>query len=368
MGSGLPDLIMVFDDYHAIKNQEVHDVCSYLLNNIPANIHLIITSRMDPPLPLAYMQIHNDLFELRLPQLRFETEETRSYLMEAWKIALTSGELDELQKRTDGWIASLQLLAMSLSHLEDSIQRNSFIAEFGHSKRLIYQILAEEVLSQQPDDIRNFLLETSILAELTPELCQEITKNPKASDLLTRVYRRNLFLSGITGQMSLENAFRYHDLFATFLKQRLLEKDPDLFRTLHYRAAMAVHDPLNKVQHFLLAEEVGEAAKILESIGRADLKTRNISRQTYKLIFDLPEKERSERVWLLLSLGAYHAQRGQIGAAVPFIEKAENIMQSCNDEQAEIELLMVRAWMEGNSSDETVAAINRKFEICSPFV
>ena len=272
LSSGLPELIMVLDDYHAIKNQEVHDVCSYLLNNLPANIHLMITSRTDPPFPLAYMQMHNDLFELRLPQLRFEPEETRSYLMKSWNLALTSGELNELQQQTDGWIASLQLLAMSLSHLEDFIHRNSFIAEFGHSKRLIYQLLAEEVLSQQPDDIRNFLLQTSILVELTPELCQAITKNPQASVLLTQVYRRNLFLSAVNDQMSMDNAYRYHDLFSTFLKQRLLETDPDLYRTLHHRAAKVVQEPIKKVQHFIAAEEVEEAAKILEFVGKSELK------------------------------------------------------------------------------------------------
>ena len=156
---------MVFDDYHAIKNQEVHDVCSYLLNNIPASIHLIITSRMDPSLPLAYLMLHNDLFELRLPQLRFETEETRSIF--EWKhgklLSLQGNWTNFRNVQTDGLpvCSSWRCLSVILR-----IISNALIYCRIRTFQTIHLSDKPQVLSQQPDDIPNFLLETSILAEL----------------------------------------------------------------------------------------------------------------------------------------------------------------------------------------------------------
>ncbi len=225
---------------------------------------------------------------------------------------------------------------------------------------MIFQLLAEEVLAHQPPGLHDFLLETSILTELTPALCTAVTQNPQAPHLLGMAYRRNLFLTAVDDQMSVDTSYRYHDLFAAFLQRRLAEQHPQRLPELHRRAALAESAPREQVRHFLAAGALDEAAAVLEAIGRSELRRRLVGRRTLELILSLPDPVRARRPWLFLTLGAYHAQRGEYTAAAPYLEQAGALLQASPDEEAEIELLADQAWSEGAASAELMVAINAK--------
>ncbi|MDQ7065952.1 MAG: AAA family ATPase [candidate division KSB1 bacterium] len=208
----LPQLVLVLDDYHVIQNEAVHQALIYLLDHAPPDLHMLITSRVNPPLPIARLRLINQLTEIHLTDLKFDAQEIRTYFQKLWQIELTPAEEALVCERTDGWVASLHLLGLTLKQLDDPRQQHAFLSRFTGSNRLIYQLLAEEVLDHQPHELRMFLLETSILLELSPQLCRAVTGNPKAAELLQEAYRRNLFLTALENRA----AYRYHDLFADF--------------------------------------------------------------------------------------------------------------------------------------------------------
>jgi len=356
-------LVIVLDDYHHVKNPEVHALCEYLLENMPAALHLLIMSRIDPPLPLARLRMRGQLAELHLAELRFNREEMTTFLRHQWQIELSPADLQKLEQHTEGWIASLQLLALALRRLASPEQQTAFIARFSRSNRLVFQLMAKEVLAEQPPELQAFLLQTAVLTELTPALCAAVTNNPHASSLLADAYQRRLFLTAVNDEMSMDTAYRYHDLFAAFLQQQLALTYPQRLPELHLRAAMAHPDPGEKVHHFLAAGRVEDAAAVLEKLGRRELQLRYIRRKTYDDICLLPRETLNHHPWLLLTLGAYHAQRGQITAAAPWFDQAEAYLQTNSNPEAEIELLLGRAWMVGSPSQEMLATIQEMLTV-----
>ena len=215
------DIVLVLDDYHVIDARDVQDGMAFLLEHLPPQIHLVIASRADPALPLARLRGRGELVEIRAADLRFTLDEAAAYLNDVMGLALTAEEVAALEGRTEGWIAALQLAALSMQGRDDIA---AFIAGFAGDDRYIVDYLAEEVLQRQPEDVRSFLLQTSILDRLSGSLCDAVTGQDGGKAMLAGLERGNLFLVPLDDR---RRWYRYHQLFADVLQARLLDEQPD---------------------------------------------------------------------------------------------------------------------------------------------
>jgi LuxR family maltose regulon positive regulatory protein len=232
--SALPDEItLVLDDYHVIDSQPVHDTLTFLLDHTPSQLHLIIATRADPPLPLARLRARGELTELRATDLRFTADEASSFLNQVMGLPLAPEQIGALEKRTEGWIAGLQLAALSMQG-RDPERINEFIRAFTGSHHYIMDYLVEEVLRRQPANVQSFLLQTSILARLSGPLCNALIKQNDSQIILERLERANLFIVPLEEE---RRWYRYHHLFADLLRSRLHQSQPDRVLDLHLRAS-----------------------------------------------------------------------------------------------------------------------------------
>jgi ATP/maltotriose-dependent transcriptional regulator MalT len=225
------DIVLVLDDYHVIDAREIHDGLTFLLDHLPPRLHVVIASRADPAVPLARLRARGELVEVRAADLRFTPEEVADYLNGAMGLQLTVQHVAALEERTEGWIAALQLAALSMQGRDDV---DGFIAGFTGDDRYIVDYLAEEVLQRQAGDVRSFLLQTSFLGRLTGPLCDAVTGSGGGKAMLELLERGNLFLVPLDDR---REWYRYHHLFADVLRARLAEESPDLVPTLHLRAS-----------------------------------------------------------------------------------------------------------------------------------
>ena len=255
-------IVLVLDDLHAVTEPAVYGALDYLIERLPAHVTLAIGTRYDPPLALARWRARRELAELRLPDLRFTEDETGALLNERLHLRLAPADVASLHARTEGWVAGLSLLAASLERISSPGERTHFLEHFQHTDRYLFEYLADEVLDRQDAPVRQFLLESSILPELTPALCESVTARPDAETILDDLYRRNLFLFAV-GQVG-RRAYRYHDLFAVFLRERLRREAPERWVELHRRAAEAEATPARRIHHYLAAEEWEAVAHVLE--------------------------------------------------------------------------------------------------------
>jgi LuxR family maltose regulon positive regulatory protein len=351
--------ILILDDYHAITDSAIHQYLAYLLDYLPPSLRLVITTRHDPPLPLPRLRARGHLAEIRLPQLHFDEAETAVFLNQRHQLSLTSEEVAALQQQTEGWIAGLQLLATTLMAFQGSDARSRYIHQLSAANRSIFDLLAAEVLAHQPQDMQEFLLQTAILPQLTPEKCRMVTANPAAPRLLAAAYRRNLFLSALTPDAQ-DGPFRYHDLFRSFLQQRLKEEQPEQWPELHRRAAQTAVSDEQKLHHLASAELWDEAARLLEKMGQLDTERRFTRRSVVAGIEGLPDTVRQAHPWLLLFVGQYYAIRGQAEAAAPWLAQAAARFQEEGDELGEIEILAASAMTDTLNTVEIVNAFRQK--------
>lgn len=225
------DAALVLDDYQTITADAIHRSIALLLDLLPPRFHLIITTRVDPPLPLTRLRVRGEMIEIRLADLRFTTTETATFLSSATGKQLTASQVTLLEERTEGWIAGLQLAALSLQGLADVDQ---FVQAFAGSHRYIVDYLIEEVLSHLPPQTQAFLLETSILDRLSGPLCDAVTGRTDSQALLEELERRNLFLLALDDH---RQWYRYHHLFGEVLRTRLMRDRPGERPLLHRRAS-----------------------------------------------------------------------------------------------------------------------------------
>src|SRR5436305_8619727 len=226
------ETVLVLDDYHLIEAQPIHDALTYLVEHLPPNLHLVIASRSDPLLPLARLRARGALTELRAANLRFTTDETTTYLTEVMGLSLSAEQVAALEARTEGWIAGLHLAALSLQGRDDGA---SFIASFTGSHRYVVDYLIEEVLSRQPEEVQDFLIQTCILDRLSGPLCDAVRERDDSQARLEHLERVNLFLVLLDDE---RQWYRYHHLFAEVLRSRLQQAAPMLVSELHHRASM----------------------------------------------------------------------------------------------------------------------------------
>ena len=261
LGAIPDDVVLVLDDYHVIEAREVRHGMAFLLEHLPPQIHLVIASRADPALPLARLRGRGELVEVRAADLRFTPAEAAAYLGEVMGLALTAPDVAALEGRTEGWIAALQLAALSLQGRDDVA---AFIAGFAGDDRYIVDFLAEEVLQRQPGQVQQFLLQTSILDRLSGRLCDAVTGQDDGKARLAALERGNLFLVPLDDH---RRWYRYHQLFADVLRARLLDEQPDEVPDLHRRASAWYErndEPSEAIRHALAAGDFERAADLVE--------------------------------------------------------------------------------------------------------
>jgi LuxR family maltose regulon positive regulatory protein len=256
--------VLVLDDYHAIEAAEVHEAVAFLLDHLPEQLRLVIATRADPPLPLARLRSRGQLAEVRAADLRFTPVEAQEFLNRVMGLDLTAADVEALDARTEGWVAGLQLAALSLRGAAGRGEVDGFIADFTGSNRFVIDYLADEVLARQPAAVREFLLRTAVLERLTGPLCDAVTGRADGARALEDLERGNLFLVPLDDH---RRWYRYHHLFADVLRARLLAEEPGLVPGLHRRASdwYAAHGLVaDAVRHALAAEDFAHAAYLME--------------------------------------------------------------------------------------------------------
>ena len=255
------DFVLVLDDYHVIDAKPVDDALAFLLDHLPPRMHLIIATREDPRLPLARLRGRTQLVELRAADLRFAPSEAVEFLNRAMGLNLSAEDIAALEARTEGWIAGLQLAALSMKGREDV---SGFVRTFAGDNRYVVDYLIEEVLQKQPERIRSFLLQTSILERLNGPLCDAVTDQEEGNVLLGALERGNFFVVPLDDK---RHWYRYHHLFADVLFAHLMAEQPDLVATLHRRASEWYEhngSAADAIRHALAAENFERAADLVE--------------------------------------------------------------------------------------------------------
>ena len=258
------DVVVVLDDYHLVESADIQGAMAFLIENRPPRLHLFILTRADPPLPLSRLRAGGDLVELRAADLRFGPDEAEAYLNQLMGLELTGPNISELVRRTEGWVAGLQMAALAI---RDHGDVPGFIAGFTGSNRYVIDYLAEEVLGRQTDGLRAFLLDTSVLDRMCASLCEDLTSREDSQDILEGLEHANLFIDPLD---EVRGWYRYHQLFADVLNQRLRHEQPHRVSELHRRASAwyEKHGPFtDAVQHALRGHDLDRAIRLIESDG-----------------------------------------------------------------------------------------------------
>jgi LuxR family maltose regulon positive regulatory protein len=260
----LPDhFVLVLDDYHVIDSKPIDEALTFLLEHQPPRMHLVIATREDPHLSLARLRARGQLTELRAADLRFTPIEAAGFLNLVMGLNLSAEDISALDNRTEGWIAGLQLAALSMQGRSDN---SSFIQAFTGSHRFVLDYLVEEVLQRQPDHVRSFLLQTALLDQLCGSLCEAVTGEKEGKGRLETLERGNLFVIPLDDQ---RQWYRYHHLFAEVLRTHLLDEQPDQIPLLHQRASAWYEQnnlPAEAIRHALAAGDFEGAAGLIEKM------------------------------------------------------------------------------------------------------
>lgn len=293
------DVVLILDDYHEIEARPVHDALQLILDHLPRRLLLVVATRMDPPLSLSRLRARGQLLELRAADLRFTGGESAAFLNEVMGLSLTVDEIAALGDRTEGWAAGLQMAALSLRGREDSA---AFIEHFTGSHRYILDYLTDEVLSRQPAEVRDFLLDTSILERLSGPLCDAVSERPDSQGLLEDLEAANLFLIPLDDE---RRWFRWHHLFGTLLAHQLERRSgKDGVAERHRRACAWYADhgfPEDALEHALAAGDLDRATALVEAQALPRL-IRGDARSVLRWIGALPPERVARRPWLSIVL------------------------------------------------------------------
>jgi LuxR family transcriptional regulator, maltose regulon positive regulatory protein len=258
----LPDpFVLVLDDYHVLDAKAVDSALTYLVEHLPPQMHLVIATREDPQLPLARLRARSHLTELRAADLRFTASEAAAFLTQVMGLSLSAADIAALEDHTEGWIAGLQLAALSMQGQQDAA---GFIRAFAGDHRYIVDYLVAEVLQRQPAPVRSFLLQTSILDQLSGSLCDAVTGQEESNARLEALERGNFFVVPLDDT---RHWYRYHHLFAEVLFAHLLAEQSDQVSTLHRRASEWYEQndlPSDAIRHALEARDFARAAGLIE--------------------------------------------------------------------------------------------------------
>ena len=328
--TAVPDpFVLVLDDYHLVDakpvaaSTSVDAALTFLLEHLPPQMHLVITTREDPDLPLSRLRVRGQLTELRAADLRFTPAEADEFLNQIMGLNLSTEEIGSLEQRTEGWIAGLQLAALSMRGQKDI---TNFIKSFTGSHHFVLDYLVEEVLHQQSEHVRSFLLQTSILDRLSGPLCNAVTGQGDGRGMLEALERGNLFVIPLDDQ---RHWYRYHHLFLDVLHAHALEEQPDQAPTLHQRASDWYEkngQMSDAVRHALTAEDFERTAGLAELAWRA--MDRNFQSATWlRWVKALPDELVRARpvlcagyAWALLNLDQLEACEARLQDAERWLD------------------------------------------------
>jgi LuxR family maltose regulon positive regulatory protein len=356
---------LVLEDYHVITSPRIHETVTYFVDHLPATLHLLILTRSDPPLPLARLRAHDDLYELDAADLRFSLAETQTFLRQTLPFSLSAEVITRLEARTEGWVAGLRLLTLALQGRKDPRDLEHMLVTFTGSHRHILEYFVADVLSSQPEALQEFLLQTSVLSRLTGSLCDAVTGRNDSELMLEQLERANLFL------LPLDDAgqwYRYHALFAEAMQHEARRRlGEDYVRSLYDKASLWYE------QHGLLAEAVEVALSARDFVRAAALIERiiephNINNELHtwlRWIEQLPEEVLQVHPALCLTYAIallYTLDRSDPAALTliqPPLEMAERFWQTAGNGPKLGEALAVRsqlAWWQGDVTQAFAAA------------
>lgn len=320
---------IMLDDYHLIEAPEIHESLIFLIDNLPETLHLVLSSRAEPPFPLARYRARQQLLELTSKDLAFELDESDAFFHHSMQLQLTREQVESLHTQLEGWIAGLQMAGLSLrgrGEIGEPIKvrgRHRYIADY----------LSEDVLSQLPDEFRHFLLQTSILDSLTEALCDAVTERADSQEMLIELERRNLFVTAIDDN---RDWFLYHGLFADYLREELHRREPERVHELHRRAAKwyLEHDiPELAFNHALAGNDIDLTAQIFDLYLNAKLHGGD-----YRTIQDwlsrLPVEWYEVYPVLGLARAALLAFSGDVGGCIRCVDGIEQELTGISPEDA----------------------------------
>lgn len=314
--------ILVLDDYHLIEDKPIDEAIGFLLDNNPPQLHIVIATREDPALSLGRLRARNTLNELRAADLRFSSREAADFLNHVMGLDLTSQDIAELETRTEGWIAGLQLAAISMQGQKDPAK---FITAFTGGHRLVLDFLIEEVIEQQPAEIQAFLLQTSVLERLTGTLCDAVTGQKNGQETLELLERINLFIVPLDNE---RRWYRYHHLFVSLLRQRLKTDHSGKIADLHRKASKWFEfnkNINNSIEHSIKGDDFYHAAKLIErSIDRywGSGDHRNLERW----LETLPEEVLLAHPYIYIYRSRYLCNMGQYDVAQKSLDLIEDVV------------------------------------------
>lgn len=310
---------VVLEDYHYISSPLVHQLVDFLLENAPDGLHVLISTRMDPPLALPRFRARGQLAELRARSLRFREEETARW-METTLTGLSREDLNLLSEKTEGWVAALQIIRSSLSGPE-ARDVDEILSGLSGSQQFVFDYLAEEVFKRLPDSLQVFLLRTSILQHMDVAACNVLAQVKDARSILNELEKQNLFLTSLDPQ---KLWYRYHYLFREFLLSRLQREHANIIHELHCSAGTHYEgqgELETALSHYLTAQEYASAARVL-SVFAADYVERGRVDVLHRYLSALPVDVMKDNPQLLLQHGNAHWRLGQAGAAMTAYEEA----------------------------------------------
>lgn len=331
-------VILVLDDYHVLESRLIDQALVFLVERLPSQLHLVITTREDPSLPLARLRARGHMTELRAADLRFTSSEAAAFLTETMGLSLSAQDITALEDRTEGWIAGLQLAALSIRGRDDSEQ---FVRAFAGDHRYIVDYLLEEVLQRQPEPVRSFLLQTAILERLHGPLCDAVTGQSDSSARLEALHRGNFFVIPLDDN---RQWYRYHHLFGDVLAAHLSAERPDLLATLHQRASRWYEQEgiaADAIRHALLARDYMRAADLIE-LATSDMRRSRQETTLLGWLKALPDAIIANRPVLsvhyagvLMSVGEFAGVEGRLRDAERWLETPTSLSEPSQTGSAE---------------------------------
>jgi LuxR family maltose regulon positive regulatory protein len=313
---------LILDDYHVITNHPIHEAVTYLLVHLPSQMHLVILTRADPPLPLSRLRARGQLTEIRAVDLCFTVEEAAAFLNQIMGLSLSTEQVGALEQRTEGWITGLQLAALSMQGRDDL---KSFVSAFTGSHHYIVDYLADEVLNRQPKVVREFLLRTSILDRLTAPLCGILTDRTDGQTMLENLEHANLFLIPLDDE---QRWYRYHPLFADVLRRHLQQTYPDGIPELHRRAAVWYeqnHLVESAVEHTFAVKDYDQVIRLFRLYFFEQMLPKRSS-SIWRWFESFPDDILRENPWLCVSYAWLFWGRGNRDAAESYLNYAQRAL------------------------------------------
>jgi len=318
-------MVVALDDYHVIDGAAVHEAVTFLLDNLPPQVTVAIATRADPPLPLSRLRARGELVEVRAADLRFTAVEAEEFLNEVMGLQLEPALVAKLEARTEGWAAGLQLAALSArthAAADGPGDVAGFVEAFSGSHRFVLDYLVEEVLSGQPDEVREFLLGTSVLDQMTGALCDALTGRGDGQEMLEMLERGNVFVVPLDDE---RRWYRYHHLFADALRARFAGRDADRVRALHAAAArwLAENGLLSDAVRHAIASGDHEHTADLVELSLADMRRRRQDRTLRDWLAALPDDVVRRRPLLAMFTGWSRLSAGDFDGVDEWLDVAE---------------------------------------------